>query len=229
MKKNVLITGASGNLGKATVDKFINDGYNVIATVTPGKSLGFTAVGVTVYEADLTDEKSVDTVVKKVIADHSSLDAALLLVGGYASGSIQNTDGGLLKKMFALNFDTAYFVARPVFQQMLNQLNGGKIIFVGSRPALVPKEGKNSLAYALAKSLIFTLADLLNTEGSSKNVTASVIVPSTIDTEVNRNAMPDKDFAAWVKPEEIADTMAYLCSEKGAPLRETVLKVYNRA
>lgn len=229
MKKNVIITGASGNLGKATVEKFITEGYTVIATVTPGKTLGFEAEGVHVYDADLTDEKSVDTVVKKIISDHSSLDAALLLVGGYASGNIQNTDGGLLKKMFALNFDTAYFVARPVFQQMLNQSNGGKIIFVGSRPALIPKEGKNSLAYALAKSLIFKLADLLNTEGSSKNVTASVIVPSTIDTEVNRNAMPDKDFTAWVKPEAIADTMAYLCSEKGTPLRETILKVYNRA
>lgn len=229
MKKNVLITGASGNLGKATVEKFLSEGYTVIATVTPGKSLGFEAEDVHAYDADLTDEKSVDTVVKKIITDHTTLDAALLLVGGYASGNIQNTDGGLLKKMFALNFDTSYFVARPVFQQMLMQPNGGRLIFVGSRPALLAKEGKNSLAYGLAKSLIFKLADVLNEEGSSKNVTASVIVPSTIDTEINRKAMPDKDFTAWVKPEEIADAMAYLCSEKGTPLRETVLRLYNRA
>jgi NAD(P)-dependent dehydrogenase (short-subunit alcohol dehydrogenase family) len=229
MKKNVLITGASGNLGKATVEKFLSEGYTVIATVTPGKPLGFDAEGVHAYEADLTDEKSVDTVVKQIITDHTTLDAALLLVGGYASGNIQNTDGALLKKMFALNFDTAYFVARPVFQQMLAQPNGGRIIFVGSRPALLAKEGKNSLAYGLAKSLIFKFADVLNAEGSSKNVTASVIVPSTIDTEVNRKAMPDKDFTAWVKPEEIAESMAYLCSARSNALRETVLKLYNRA
>ena len=229
MKKNVLITGASGNLGKATVEKFLSEGYTVIATVTPGKPLGFDAEGVHAYEADLTDEKSVDTVVKQIITDHTTLDAALLLVGGYASENIQNTDGALLKKMFALNFDTAYFVARPVFQQMLAQPNGGRIIFVGSRPALLAKEGKNSLAYGLAKSLIFKFADVLNAEGSSKNVTASVIVPSTIDTEVNRKAMPDKDFTAWVKPEEIAESMAYLCSARSNALRETVLKLYNRA
>ncbi len=229
MKKNVLITGASGNLGKATVEKFLSEGYTVIATVTPGKSLGFEAEGVHAYEADLTDEKSVDTVVKKIITDHTTLDATLLLVGGYASGNIQNTDGSMLKKMFALNFDTSYFVARPVFQQMLTQPNGGRIIFVGSRPSLLAKEGKNSLAYGLAKSLIFKLADVVNAEGSSKNVTASVVVPSTIDTEVNRKAMPDKDFTAWVKPEEIAEALAFLCSEKSRSLRETVLKVYNRA
>ena len=45
MKKNVLITGASGNLGKATVTKFIKEGYKVIATVTPGKTLGFSVDG----------------------------------------------------------------------------------------------------------------------------------------------------------------------------------------
>ncbi|HET6544838.1 MAG TPA: SDR family NAD(P)-dependent oxidoreductase [Chryseolinea sp.] len=229
MKKNVLITGASGNLGKATVDKFLKEGYNVLATVTPGKTLGFPAPEVQLYEADLTDENSVNVVVKQIIADHSVLHAALLLVGGFAPGTIQNTDGSLLKKMLSLNFDTAYFVARPVFQQMLTQPGGGRIVLVGARPALQPKEGKNTLAYALSKSLIFKLADFLNAEGSSKNVTTTVIVPSTIDTETNRNAMPDKDFTAWVKPEEIAEIIAFLSSDHGKPLRETVLKIYNRA
>ena len=228
MKKNVLITGASGNLGKATVERFIADGYHVIATVTPGKKLGFDSPDVQTYEADLTDEKSVDAILKKIIADHAQLHAALLLVGGFAPGSIEKTDGALIKKMFSLNFETAYFVARPVFQQMLSQPDGGRIVLIGSRPALQPKEGKNTLAYALSKSLIFKLADFLNAEGSSKNVTTSVIVPSTIDTETNRNAMPDKDFSAWVKPEEIAASIAFLCSEESRALRDSVLKVYNR-
>lgn len=229
MKKNVLITGASGNLGKVVVDKFLSQDYNVIAIVSPGKNLGFkTDDAVQLYEADLTDEKSVSMVIEEIVAKHSILDAALLLVGGFAPGSITETDGSLLKKMFSLNFDTAYFVARPVFHQMLVQDNGGRIVFVGARPALRPKEGKNTLAYALSKSLLFKLADFLNAEGSSKNVTASVVVPSTIDTEVNRKAMPDKDFTAWVTTEEIAEAMAFLCSEKGKPLRETVLKIYGR-
>ena len=230
MKKNILITGASGNLGKATVTKFISEGYKVLATVSPGKSLGFDVEGdIKIYEADLTDEKSSTNLVNQIIKEHSSIDAALLLVGGFAAGGIRETDSSLLKKMFSLNFDTTYFVARPVFQQMLTQGNGGRMIFVGARPALKPLQAKGTLAYALAKSLLFKFADILNAEGSSKNVTASVIVPSTIDTEINRKAMPDKDFTAWVKPEDIAESMAFLCSEKGTPLRESVLKLYGRA
>ena len=230
MKKTVLITGASGGLGKATVLKFINEGFKVIATVTPGKSLGFKVEeGIIEYEADLTNEESVDSVIKEIISGHPTIDAALLLVGGFAPGNIKNTDGTALKRMFAVNFDTAYFVARPVFDHMLTQSKGGRLIFVGSRPALQPKDGKNSVAYSLSKSLIFKLADFLNAEGASKNVTASVIVPSTIDTEANRKAMPDNDFGTWVKPEEIAEAMAFLCSERGMSLRETVMKIYGRA
>ena len=228
--KTVIITGASGNLGKACVEKFLQEGYKVIVTVTPGKTLGFEVTGtVETFEADLTNEVSVEKVIANIIKQNNTIDAALLLVGGYASGGIKETDGAVLKKMFNLNFDTAYFVARPLFQQMLQQTNGGRIIFVGARPALSAKDAKRSLGYALSKSLLFKLADVLNEEGSASNVTASVVVPSTIDTPQNRQSMPKADFTAWVKPEEIADAMAHLCSAESNAWRETVVKVYGRA
>lgn len=228
--KTVIITGASGNLGKACVEKFLQEGYKVIVTVTPGKTLGFEVTGtVETFEADLTNEESVEKVIANIIKQSITIDAALLLVGGYAPGGIKETDGAVVKKMVNLNFDTAYFVARPLFQQMLLQANGGRLIFVGARPALSAKDAKKSLGYALSKSLLFKLADVLNEEGSASNVTASVVVPSTIDTPQNRQSMPKADFAAWVKPEEIADTMAHLCSAESNAWRETVVKVYGRA
>jgi NAD(P)-dependent dehydrogenase (short-subunit alcohol dehydrogenase family) len=230
MKKNVLITGASGNLGKAAVEKFIAEGYHVIAIVSPGKASGFAKVpDSTVYEADLADEAATQEIVSKIVIDHQTIDAALLLVGGFASGTIHTTDGTALKKMFSVNFDTAYFMTRPIFKQMITQTSGGRIILVGSRPALKPADGKRSLGYALSKSLIFSLADMLNAEGSDKNVVSSVIVPSTIDTPENRTAMPQADFSSWVKPEEIAEAMAFLASEKSKALREPVVKMYGRA
>ena len=230
MKKNILITGASGNLGKATVLRFLNDGHRVIAIVSPGKTLGFEVLGdIVVVEANLEDERSVATVVTKIIAGNKSIDVALLLVGGYAPGSVFESDAALLKKMYSQNFETAYFSARPIFSQMIKQPSGGRIVFIGARPALLAKDGKGSLAYALSKSLIFKLADFLNAEGASKNVISSVIVPSTIDTPVNRAAMPGADFSSWVKPEAIAEVMAFVASDAGGALRDSVLKVYGRA
>ena len=82
---------------------------------------------------------------------------------------------------------------------------------------------------ALGKSLIFKLAEILNEEEKGKNVSATVIVPSTIDTPVNRKSLPDTDPGNWVKPEQLADVLEFVISNQGSPLRETILKVYNNA
>jgi NAD(P)-dependent dehydrogenase (short-subunit alcohol dehydrogenase family) len=86
---------------------------------------------------------------------------------------------------------------------MLKQ-NRGRIFIVGSKPGLDAKNGRGMVAYSLAKSLIFRLAELMNDEAKGKNVVINVVVPSTIDTAPNRGAMPDANFDSWVKPEAIA-------------------------
>ena len=117
---NILITGSSGNLGKATVDKFIAEGHHVIATVSPGKKPASIQASLSVYEADLTDEISVIGTIRKIIANHNRIDVAVLTVGSYAQGTIEDTDSEALAKMITLNFNTSYFVARPVFLHMID-------------------------------------------------------------------------------------------------------------
>ena len=85
------------------------------------------------------------------------------------------------------------------------------------------------VAYGLAKSLIFRLAELMNAEAKGSNVVTSVVVPSTIDTPQNRSAMPDASFDTWVKPEAIAELIHFHCTDAAATLREPVIKVYNNA
>lgn len=230
MKKNIVITGASGNLGKASIERFVAEGYQVVATVTPGKGLGFD-VGdeVRTYEADLTNEQHVDKVMQRIISDHKQINAALLLVGGFAMGGLKETNEASIKKMFALNFETAYNVARPLFIHMQEQNIAGRIVLVGARPALAASDGKKMMAYALSKSLLFKLAEFLNAEGVSNDIVTSVIVPSTIDTPANRQSMPKADFTKWVKPELIAETMAFITSSGAAALREPVYKIYGQS
>jgi len=226
VQKNVVITGAAGNLGKAAVQKFSQDGYHVIATVEEGGTLGYdTPKDVSVYPVDLQDEAKAGKFVQQALNDFQSVDVALLLVGGYSAGGIEDTAGADLKKMIGLNFETAYYVARPVFLQMLRQ-GRGRIVFVGARTALKPENGKSSMAYSLSKGLLFHLAEMLNAEARGKNVVASVIVPGTIDTPQNRAQMPSADFSKWVAPEQIADIIAFTTSPKASSLAETVLKVY---
>ena len=103
------------------------------------------------------------------------------------------------------------------------------MVFVGSRSALKASEGMHSVAYALSKTLLFKLSELLNAEGAAHNIVTSVVVPSIIDTLVNREGMPHADFSRWVRPEEIAEVMAFIAGDHGNVLRDPVVKVYGNA
>jgi NAD(P)-dependent dehydrogenase (short-subunit alcohol dehydrogenase family) len=230
MPKTILITGANGNLGAATVKQFLDKGYKVIAVDHSGTHLGFAAENdnFELKAVDAADETAVATFVEEAIALNGRIDGAMLLVGGFAMGDIGATDAKALRGMMTMNFETAYFFARPLFRHMLEQ-GYGRLAFMGARPALKPEQGKNALAYALSKSLLFELAQILNAEAKGKNVVVSVIAPSTIDTPINRQSMPDADPDTWVKPGEIAALLEFICSKEGDALREPVYKIYNNA
>lgn len=228
--KTVIVTGASGNMGQAVVRKFIENDYYVTGTIIPNDKtpLNFPAEKFEKVVVDLMNETDASEFVERVIAKHGSLDAAILTVGGFAMGSFSETKTSDIYKQYKLNFETAYNVARPVFNQMIKQ-GKGRIFIIGSKPGLSAKNGKGMVAYSLAKSLIFRLAELMNDEAKGKNVVTSVVVPSTIDTVPNRKSMPDANFENWVKPEAIADVIYWHSTKEASVLREPVLKVYNNA
>jgi len=228
--KTALVTGASGNLGQEVIRKFIAEGYNVVGTVIPNDPVSI-EINSDRFEkavADLMSEDDSQRLVSSVISKYGRVDAAILTVGGFAMGNMPETKTSDILKQYKLNFETAYNVARPVFIQMLKQ-NSGRIFLIGSRPGLEAKSGKGMIAYGLAKSLIFRLAELMNEEGKRHNVVTSVIVPSTIDTPQNRKSMPDADPNNWVKAEEIANTILYYCSDASRSLREPVIKIYGNS
>jgi NAD(P)-dependent dehydrogenase (short-subunit alcohol dehydrogenase family) len=228
--KTAIITGASGNLGQAVIKKFLNENYYVVGTIIPNdpvvidiKNKNFETVIV-----DLMNEESSQKFTESVTAKQTTIDAAILTVGGFAMGKIADTKTSDVTKQLKLNFETAYNVARPVFNQMIKQ-NSGRIFLIGSRPGSDMRNSKGMAAYGMAKSLIFRLAELMNDEAKGLNVVTSVIVPSTIDTPQNRQSTPDADFTKWVKAEAIADVIYFYCTPEASLIRESVIKVYNNA
>jgi NAD(P)-dependent dehydrogenase (short-subunit alcohol dehydrogenase family) len=228
--KTIIITGASGNLGQAVTRKFLAEGYHVIGTIIPNDPVAVT-IGDSHFETvkvDLSSEQDSLEFIQNMVKKHERIDAAVLTVGGFAMGKIADTSAADLLKQYKLNLETAYHVARPVFNQMIKQ-GGGRIFMIGSKPGSDMHQSKGMVSYGMAKSLIFRLAELMNDESKGLNVVTSVVVPSTIDTPQNRKSMPDADFNKWVKAEAIADVIHFYCTGEASIIREPVIKVYNSA
>jgi NAD(P)-dependent dehydrogenase (short-subunit alcohol dehydrogenase family) len=227
-KSFALITGAHGNMGRALVQRFAVDGYRVVGVDADATNSISDLPSVESHVVDLMSEDAAQAFVQSMVEKHERIDMAVLTVGGFAMGSIAETKTSDILQQYKLNFETAYNVARPVFLQMMKQ-GAGRLFLVGARPALSAAASKGMVAYGLAKSLIFRLAEMMNDEAKGTNVTVNVIVPSIIDTPQNRAAMPDADFSKWVTPDQIADAVAFHASEQASALRESLIKVYGGA
>jgi NAD(P)-dependent dehydrogenase (short-subunit alcohol dehydrogenase family) len=228
--KNFIITGASGFLGTATTKFFLDKGHKVFALVRDADDMQRLPAHPNLFSVavELTDAVKVRAAVEEIIRRHTQVHGCLLIAGGWAGGDINGTTIDDIRQQVALNFETAYNVVQSLFAHFKKN-DDGRIVLIGSQPALTPKKATKSLAYALAKSLLFELAAILNEEARGTNVVANVVVPSTIDTLANRKGMPDADFSKWVGPEQLAATMEVLCSDVAAAWREPVIKVYGGA
>lgn len=201
--KTALVTGAAGNLGKATVLYFLEKEYHVAGFVRNNNDVSIDNYNYKTVTTDLLNAAAVEQQVNKLIETNGTIDAAVLTAGGFAMGTVEQSGAEDLRKMYQLNFETAYNVARPVFLQMKKQ-GSGSLFFIGSQQGLEIKKGTGVVGYGLSKSLLFNLADIMNKEAAGTSVKVYVVVPGIIDTPENRKAMPEANTATWTSPEAIA-------------------------
>lgn len=230
MTKIALITGAGGNLGKAVAVKMADEGFQVIGTIMPGNIGNVQSDDRIIYrEVDLMDAKGLELFIGQIYSSYGNINAVICLVGGFDMAGITEAATQDLQKMIDLNFYTAFHTIQPV----LKMLNTGdemiRIIFVSAKPAFDAGAARKVFPYALSKSMVVKMAEMINADAKNLNATASVIVPSIIDTSANRKAMPDADFSSWVSPESIADIIALICSDDGKDLRESIFKIWGNS
>ena len=215
--KKAIVTGATGNLGKAVVLELLKQGYEVAGTGLMNEPLN----GYSGAKIDLTNEKASGDWLRSH-TEKGPVDTGVLTVGGFAMGDLSATDSTAIHEQIRLNFDTAFQVAAPLFQHM-KQRGSGTIFFIGSQAGMKAAKNVGVTAYGLSKSLLFRLAELMNLEAKGSAVKVFVVVPFIIDTPANRTAMPDADKSGWQTPEQIA-TRILSCIQK--PEKEEPLIVF---
>ena len=231
-----IITGGTGALGRAVAEHFLESGarvaipYIVDAEVPLLRErIGnrFGEQHLIVKRADVGVEAQVAGFVQEVSARWAKLDILVNLVGGFWGGKpIAETALAEWQAMFDLNLKPAFLCCRAAVP-IMKKNRYGRIVSVSSRSGLMG--AGDFAAYAVAKGAIATFTASLAEEVLADNIMVNAIAPSTIDTEANRAAMPKAKHENWVKPEDIARTIAYLCSEDCRVTSGAVIPVYGRA
>jgi NAD(P)-dependent dehydrogenase (short-subunit alcohol dehydrogenase family) len=231
--KIALVTGGTGGLGKAVSLAFLREGAAVIATYVirdEADALRDIAGGNAKLELlplDATDESACRNLVDGITARHGRLDVLVNTIGAYVGGKpLWETEAKVLQLMLALNLHSGFNMAKAVVPAMLRQ-KAGVIVNIAARAALDHAAG--AAAYAASKSAALALFDCLAQDLKGRGVRVNSVLPSIIDTEANRKAIPNADFSIWPKPEEIARVILFLCGDHAKVVHGAAVPVYGQS
>jgi NAD(P)-dependent dehydrogenase (short-subunit alcohol dehydrogenase family) len=225
-----IITGGTGALGQAVTLRLLADGATVAVPYAVEKEREQLTQRVAAADrqrlilkpADVIDVKAMTAFADEVVAARGKIDALVAGVGGFAGGSLLETDLETWKRMLDLNLTSAFSVARAVVPVMA-RARYGRVVVVASR-AVVPPAG-GFIGYTVAKAGVIAFTQALSQEVRDQGITVNAVLPSTMDTPANRAAMPDSDRKGWVPVEAVADAIAVLARDASAHITGTLLAI----
>lgn len=227
----VLITGASGNLGTATLQLFAKNGAHLALVDLKVEELDKVVEEhgpdrVLVLKGDVTDEEVMKRVVGQVKEHFGQINALVHIAGTFRGGTpVHKTDLSTWDFLMNLNARSVVVMAKAVVPFMLEQ-GGGSIVTVGSRN--VYHVSPSSVAYTASKTAVVKITETLSAELLNQGIRANAVLPSLLDTSENREAMPEADFSQWVHPKSVAEAIFFLTSEKAKDISGASLPVYGR-
>ncbi len=176
---------------------------------------------------DVTNEAEVSELVEGIVARHGRLDAMVNTVGGYAGGvKLWELDTKVFDQMLTLNLRSGYALSRAAVRVMLKQ-GSGAIVNIAAKAAL--DHGAGAAGYAASKAAAVAMIDSLAEDLKGTGIRVNSVLPSIIDTEANRKAMPKADFAKWPKPEDIARVIVFLCGDGAKVIHGAAVPVFGNS
>lgn len=229
----ILITGATGALGRATAYAAAQSGARLALTARQQQALDALAAElalpadrVLAHAADLAAADDVRALIEAIAARWGGVDALLNVAGGWSGGArLADLTEADWDAALEMNLRSAFLINRAVLPYMASR-GWGRIVNIASRAAESP--AARQAAYNVAKAGVVALTGSIAAEYRRQGIAANVILPAIIDTPANRAQMPDGDTSRWVKPEELAQLMLYLCSEEAGSLNGASIPVYGR-
>jgi NAD(P)-dependent dehydrogenase (short-subunit alcohol dehydrogenase family) len=225
--QTVIVTGATGNLGRAVVDAFAGRGAYLVLVATHKDTLaqafGDEGERRLFVAADLRDQREANAVAEAAHARFGRIDVLCNLAGGFRMGEpVHETSDATWQLLFDLNARTVLDMARAVVPRML-AAGGGRIVNVGAYAAL--KGAANMGAYAASKAVVVRLTEAMAAELREHGINVNCVLPTIIDTPENRRSMPNADPSRWVAPEDLARIIVFLASPAARAIHGAAIPV----
>jgi len=228
MSETWIVTGGTGALGSAVVAAALDGGARVVVPwivaaererVEGAHADAIASDALSLLEADVTEETGAATVVAAAGEPFVLVNG----VGGFGGGTpVHETELELWDRMYRMNVRSAAAMARAAAPGMIAR-GRGVVVNVAAQAAMDAPPG--IAAYAASKAAVAVLTRALQRELGAHGIRVNAVVPTTIDTPANREAMPDADFSAWTPPARIAGVVRWLASDAGATVRGGLIPV----
>jgi len=222
--KVLIVTGASGALGKVVADVALSRGARVAGIDYAPSQIPATAERIEIGGVDLSDTAQAKTAVETAATHFGRLDALVNIAGGFAYETVGGGDIKTWQRMHALNVLTALNTSHAALPHLAAS-KAGRIVNIGAMGAL--QAGSGMGPYAASKAGVHRLTEALANEWKGK-VTVNAVLPSTIDTKTNRADMPNADFSKWVTPQELAEVILFLASDAASGVTGALIPVSGR-
>lgn len=225
--KVAVVAGGTGGLGRAVSLAFLEEGAKVVVPYRSDKEFAELRSAAAGREAQLVG-RVVDVLdeaaVAKFVAEIGRIDVLVNTVGGYIGGvELWKLAPADFDRILNVNLRTGYLLARAVVPGML-QRGEGAVVNVSAKAAV--DHGAGASAYAASKAASLAMMDSLAADTRGTGVRVNSVLPSIIDTKVNREAMPSANFDAWPKPEDIAKVILFLASDAAKVVHGAAVTVY---
>lgn len=237
--KNILITGAGGGIGTAALEKLASNGGNIWAC-SHKKSDEFenkilelaekNHVWIKPVYFDLKDEQAVKEQIASIAKEKLPIDVLINNAGMAHGGVFQMTSMEILKEVFQINFFSQIYITQLVSRLMMRRKRG-VIINMASVGGIEAAEGY--IAYGSSKAALIYATKALSKELGNMGIRVNAIAPGLVNTRMG-HYKSDKEIERvlertvlnrMAEPEEIAEAMVYLASDKAAFITGQVLVI----
>ena len=214
--RSVLVTGANRGIGRAIAERFVANGDKV-ATIYRAGELPAGVLGVV---GDVRDTASVDAAFAEIEAAHGPVEVLVANAGVTRDQLLMRMTDEEFSEVLDVNLTGAFRCARRASKGMI-RLRRGRIIFISSVVGLYGSAGQ--VNYAASKSALVGMARSITRELGGRAITANVVAPGFIDTDMTRALPEDKQKAyresiplgRFAEPDEVAGVVEFVASDAG--------------